>query len=120
VVRCFRKVEEPPKLKAQGSFSLAVPGYYSSKRALDRFGNCNAPELHVKNIAIIGMHPGMVATELVAIRVQGKGSGRQRRRTDDGSIADAGLFRRLRESLGIHRATVLAEREMAEMRYRIN
>ena len=69
----FRKAEEPPKLAAQGSFSLAVPGYYSSKRALDRFGNCMAPEFHAKNIAIIGLHPGLVATELVAIRVKEKG-----------------------------------------------
>ena len=69
----FRHAEEPPKLAAQGSFSLAVPGYYSSKRALDRFGNCMAPEFHTKNIAIIGMHPGLVATELVAIRVKEKG-----------------------------------------------
>jgi NAD(P)-dependent dehydrogenase (short-subunit alcohol dehydrogenase family) len=69
----FRQPEELPKLAAVGSFSLAVPGYYSSKRALDRFGNCMAPELHAKNIAIIGMHPGLVATELVAIRVREKG-----------------------------------------------
>jgi citronellol/citronellal dehydrogenase len=69
----FRQPEEPPKLKAVGGFSLAVPGYYSSKRALDRFGNCMAPEFHAKNIAIIGMHPGLVATELVAIRVKEKG-----------------------------------------------
>jgi NAD(P)-dependent dehydrogenase (short-subunit alcohol dehydrogenase family) len=69
----FRQPEELPKLAAVGSFSLAVPGYYSSKRALDRFGNCMAPELHAKNIAIIGMHPGLVATELVAIRVKEKG-----------------------------------------------
>jgi NAD(P)-dependent dehydrogenase (short-subunit alcohol dehydrogenase family) len=69
----FRQPEELPKLKAQGGFSLAVPGYYSSKRALDRFGNCMAPEFHTKKIAIIGMHPGLVATELVAIRVKEKG-----------------------------------------------
>ncbi|MEJ5976220.1 SDR family NAD(P)-dependent oxidoreductase [Novosphingobium sp. PS1R-30] len=69
----FRKVEEPPKLAAQGTFSLAVPGYYSSKRALDRFGNCMAPEFFTQNIAIIGVHPGLVATELVAIRVKEKG-----------------------------------------------
>jgi NAD(P)-dependent dehydrogenase (short-subunit alcohol dehydrogenase family) len=69
----FRLPEEQPKLKAVGSFSLAVPGYYSSKRALDRFGNCMAPEFFTKNIAIIGMHPGLVATELVAIRVKEKG-----------------------------------------------
>lgn len=69
----FRLTEEEPKLNAVGNFSLAVPGYYSSKRALDRFGNCMAPEFHAKNIAIIGMHPGLVATELVAIRVKEKG-----------------------------------------------
>jgi NAD(P)-dependent dehydrogenase (short-subunit alcohol dehydrogenase family) len=69
----FRQPEELPKLQAQGDFSLAVPGYYSSKRALDRFGNCMAPEFHAKNIAIIGMHPGLVATELVAIRVKESG-----------------------------------------------
>jgi NAD(P)-dependent dehydrogenase (short-subunit alcohol dehydrogenase family) len=69
----FRQAEEAPKLNAVGGFSLAVPGYYSSKRALDRFGNCMAPEFHSKNIAIIGMHPGLVATELVAIRVKERG-----------------------------------------------
>ena len=69
----FRQAEEPPKLDAVGNFSLAVPGYYSSKRALDRFGNCMAREFHAKNIAIIGMHPGLVATELVAIRVRENG-----------------------------------------------
>ena len=69
----FRLPEEPRKLDAVGGFSLAVPGYYSSKRALDRLGNCLAPELVQKNIAIIGMHPGLVATELVAIRVKEAG-----------------------------------------------
>lgn len=69
----FRKPEELPKLGAVGGFSLAVPGYYSSKRALDRFGNAMAPELHARNIAVIGLHPGLVATELVAIRVKERG-----------------------------------------------
>ncbi|HEX7854206.1 MAG TPA: SDR family NAD(P)-dependent oxidoreductase [Sphingobium sp.] len=69
----FRQAEEPPKLDAVGGFSLAVPGYYSSKRALDRFGNCMAAEFHAKGIAIIGMHPGLVSTELVAIRVKERG-----------------------------------------------
>jgi len=69
----MRLAEEPVKLNAVGKFSLMVPGYYSSKRALDRFGNCMAPELHGKNIAVIGLHPGMVATELVAIRVREAG-----------------------------------------------
>jgi NAD(P)-dependent dehydrogenase (short-subunit alcohol dehydrogenase family) len=69
----FRQPEELPKLAKVGEFSLAVPGYYCSKRALDRFGNVMAPELALKNIAIIGMHPGLVATELVAIRVKNAG-----------------------------------------------
>lgn len=69
----FRQPEELPKLGAVGGFSLAVPGYYASKRALDRFGNAMAPELHARNIAIIGLHPGLVATELVAIRVKERG-----------------------------------------------
>ncbi|MCB2080119.1 MAG: SDR family NAD(P)-dependent oxidoreductase [Novosphingobium sp.] len=65
----FRQAEEPVKLAAQGGFSLDVPGYYASKRALDRLGNCIAPQLAEKNIFVIGMNPGLVATELVAIRV---------------------------------------------------
>jgi NAD(P)-dependent dehydrogenase (short-subunit alcohol dehydrogenase family) len=69
----FRLPEEPQKLESQGGFSLAVPGYYSSKRALDRLGNSVAPELARKNIAVIGLHPGLVATELVAIRVKQAG-----------------------------------------------
>jgi NAD(P)-dependent dehydrogenase (short-subunit alcohol dehydrogenase family) len=69
----FRLPEEPRKLESQGGFSLAVPGYYSSKRALDRLGNSVAPELARKNIAVIGLHPGLVATELVAIRVKEAG-----------------------------------------------
>lgn len=69
----FREAEELPKLGSQGGFSLTVPGYYASKRALDRLGNCLAPELAEKNIYVIGMHPGLVATELVAIRVRDAG-----------------------------------------------
>lgn len=69
----FREPEEPRKLDSVGKFSLAVPGYYASKRALDRLGNCLAPELAQKNIFIIGLNPGLVATELVAIRVKEAG-----------------------------------------------
>ncbi len=56
----FRQPEELPKLESIGEFSLAVPGYYSSKRALDRLGNVLAPELARKRIAVIGLHPGLV------------------------------------------------------------
>jgi NAD(P)-dependent dehydrogenase (short-subunit alcohol dehydrogenase family) len=69
----FREVEEQVKLLSQGEFSLNVPGYFCPKRALDRLGNCIAPELAQKNIFVVGMHPGLVATELVAIRVAEEG-----------------------------------------------
>jgi NAD(P)-dependent dehydrogenase (short-subunit alcohol dehydrogenase family) len=69
----FRLPEEPPKLASIGEFSLAVPGYYSSKRALDRLGNVLAPELAAKNIAVIGLHPGLVATEIVSARAKEAG-----------------------------------------------
>jgi NAD(P)-dependent dehydrogenase (short-subunit alcohol dehydrogenase family) len=69
----FRLPEEPQKLQSVGTFSLEVPGYYASKRALDRLGNAVAPELARKNIAVIGMHPGLVFTELVALRVKNAG-----------------------------------------------
>ncbi|MEZ5734277.1 MAG: SDR family NAD(P)-dependent oxidoreductase [Novosphingobium sp.] len=69
----FREAEEPTALESNGEFSLVVPGYFSSKRALDRLGNVIAPDLARRNIYVIGMHPGLVATELVAIRVEKEG-----------------------------------------------
>lgn len=69
----FREAEEPRKLGSQGEFSLNVPGYFCSKRALDRLGNCIAPEMANKNIFVVGMNPGLVATELVAVRVKEEG-----------------------------------------------
>lgn len=69
----FREVEEPTALESNGEFSLVVPGYFSSKRALDRLGNVIAPDLARRNIYVMGMHPGLVATELVAIRVEQEG-----------------------------------------------
>ena len=69
----FREVEEPTALEANGEFSLVVPGYFASKRALDRLGNVIAPDLARRNIYVIGMHPGLVSTELVAIREEKEG-----------------------------------------------
>lgn len=69
----FRLAEEPPKLEQIGDFSLAVPGYYASKRALDRLGNVLAPELAHRGIAVIGLMPGLVATEIVMRRVEESG-----------------------------------------------
>lgn len=69
----FRQPEESPKILSKGKMNLAVPGYYASKRALDRFGNCVAPELAPKNIAIIAMHPGFVATEICELNMADRG-----------------------------------------------
>lgn len=67
----FRQPEEPPALEAVGEFSLGSPAYFASKRALDRFANVIAPHLARKNIFVIGMHPGFVATEVAVHRVTG-------------------------------------------------
>lgn len=69
----FRLPEEPPKLESWGEFSLSVPGYYASKRALDRLGNAIAPELARKGIFVIGMMPGLVSTEIVQRRIEEDG-----------------------------------------------
>ena len=69
----FRLPEEPPKLESWGDFSLTVPGYYASKRALDRLGNALAPELARKSIAVIGLMPGLVTTEIVLLRIKEDG-----------------------------------------------
>jgi NAD(P)-dependent dehydrogenase (short-subunit alcohol dehydrogenase family) len=67
----FRQPEEPPVLEAVGEFDLASPAYFASKRALDRYANVIAPHLARKNIFIIGMHPGFVATEVAVHRTAG-------------------------------------------------
>jgi hypothetical protein len=43
------------------------------KRALDRLGNVLVPELASKGIAVIGLMPGLVATEIVTMRVREEG-----------------------------------------------
>ena len=67
----FRQPEEPPVLESVGDFDLGSPAYFASKRALDRFANVIAPHLARKNIFIIGMHPGFVATEVAVHRTAG-------------------------------------------------
>ncbi len=43
--------------------ALWSPAYFSSKRALDRFANVLAPQLVPKNVFIMSVMPGWVATE---------------------------------------------------------
>jgi NAD(P)-dependent dehydrogenase (short-subunit alcohol dehydrogenase family) len=69
----FRYPEEPPALENMADFGMESPAYFSSKRALDRLANVIAPQLAKKNIAIITMHPGFVASENAVHRIQGTG-----------------------------------------------
>jgi NAD(P)-dependent dehydrogenase (short-subunit alcohol dehydrogenase family) len=69
----YRQPEEPSPVESVGDFSLIVPGYFASKRALDRLANVIAPELARKNIFVIGLLPGLVATEIMTMRVREDG-----------------------------------------------
>jgi NAD(P)-dependent dehydrogenase (short-subunit alcohol dehydrogenase family) len=57
-----RLPEEPPH-GGVGTEHLYLLPYFSSKRALDRFANVAAPELTDRNVFIISVMPGWVATE---------------------------------------------------------
>ncbi len=69
----YRQPEEPPFREAIGDFRMAAPAYLASKRGLDRFGNVVAPELARKNIAIIGVMPGLTASEITVRNVETAG-----------------------------------------------
>jgi NAD(P)-dependent dehydrogenase (short-subunit alcohol dehydrogenase family) len=66
----FRLPEERVPLESIVGRNLIVPGYYASKRALDRLANIIAPELRRMNVFVIGMNPGWVATEIVQARLE--------------------------------------------------
>ena len=69
----LRLVEEPRKTESLGDFSLLMPAYYSSKRALDRFANVMMPVLAKKNIFIISLMPGLAASPIALHRVKTAG-----------------------------------------------
>ena len=64
-----------------------MPGYFASKRALDRLGNVIAPDLAPRNIYVIGMHPGWVASELVQERMKKISTEESAARVTEGPIA---------------------------------
>jgi NAD(P)-dependent dehydrogenase (short-subunit alcohol dehydrogenase family) len=66
----FRLAEEPPALAINAGRNLIMPGYFASKRALDRLGNVIAPDLAPRNVYVIGLHPGWVASEVVQARLE--------------------------------------------------
>ena len=69
----YRLSEEQPFREKIGEFRLAAPAYFSSKRALDRFSNVVAAELSRSNIAVIGVMPGLTASEITVKNVQSAG-----------------------------------------------
>jgi len=69
----YRLPEEQPFREKIGEFRLAAPAYFSSKRALDRFSNVVAAELSRSNIAVIGVMPGLTASEITVKNVQSAG-----------------------------------------------
>jgi NAD(P)-dependent dehydrogenase (short-subunit alcohol dehydrogenase family) len=69
----FRQIEEHVTGDEIVGRNLMVPSYFSSKRALDRLGNVIAPELRKHNVYVIGLHPGWVATEITAARLESQG-----------------------------------------------
>lgn len=84
-----RLVEEivPP----MGSFGqvATVPSYFASKRALDRLGNVASAELRAFNVFVMTMHPGFVASELVAERMEAQAKEGQ------ATLIDTGIASRL-------------------------
>ena len=66
----FRLAEEPSALASNAGRNLIMPGYFASKRALDRLSNVIAPDLAPRNIYITSLHPGWVASEVVQERMK--------------------------------------------------
>jgi NAD(P)-dependent dehydrogenase (short-subunit alcohol dehydrogenase family) len=65
----FRLPEET-RHKNLGKKNLEVPGYFCPKRALDRLGSIIADNMEQRNVHIIGLMPGWVATEIVQARLE--------------------------------------------------
>ncbi len=65
----FRLPEET-RHKNLGNKNLEVPGYFCPKRALDRLGSIVADSMEARNVHVIGLMPGWVATEIVQARLE--------------------------------------------------
>jgi NAD(P)-dependent dehydrogenase (short-subunit alcohol dehydrogenase family) len=66
----FRLAEEPTALSDNAGRNLIMPGYFASKRALDRLSNVIAPDLAPRNVYVVNLHPGWVASEYVQQRLE--------------------------------------------------
>jgi NAD(P)-dependent dehydrogenase (short-subunit alcohol dehydrogenase family) len=65
----FRLAEEPAALSSNAGRNLIMPGYFASKRALDRLSNVIASDLAPRNVFVVNLHPGWVASEYVQQRL---------------------------------------------------
>jgi NAD(P)-dependent dehydrogenase (short-subunit alcohol dehydrogenase family) len=66
----FRVAEEPVPPASNAGRNLIMPGYFASKRALDRLSNVIAPDLAPRGVHVITLHPGWVASEYVQQRLE--------------------------------------------------
>jgi NAD(P)-dependent dehydrogenase (short-subunit alcohol dehydrogenase family) len=62
---------EPVRLDSLAGQNLIVPGYFASKRALDRLANVIASDLADRKVYVVNLHPGWVATERVSEQLEG-------------------------------------------------
>jgi NAD(P)-dependent dehydrogenase (short-subunit alcohol dehydrogenase family) len=82
----FRLAEEPSALASNAGRNLIMPGYFASKRALDRLSNVIAPDLAPRGVYVISMHPGWVASEIVQDRMKKITAEESKARVTDGPI----------------------------------
>lgn len=117
----FRLPEELVKLASNAGRNLIMPGYYASKRALDRLANTIAPDLAPRNVYVIGMHPGWVASEVVQDRLKSVSASASSARVTDGPIpmtipARMIVYFASCENPGEYNGRIFwAERELADM-----
>jgi short-subunit dehydrogenase len=94
---------------------LGSPAYFASKRALDRFANVITPQLARKNIAVITMHPGFVASEVAVHRVAGTGVGESMMISTDIPARMLAYFAACEKPLEYAGRVFWAERELKEL-----
>jgi NAD(P)-dependent dehydrogenase (short-subunit alcohol dehydrogenase family) len=82
----FRQPEEAVALASNAGRNLIMPGYFASKRALDKLDNVMAPDLGPRNVYVIGMHPGWVVSEVVRERMKKVSITGSKSRLTDGPI----------------------------------
>jgi NAD(P)-dependent dehydrogenase (short-subunit alcohol dehydrogenase family) len=117
----FRLAEEPTALASNAGRNLIMPGYFASKRALDRLGNVIAPDLAPRNVYVIGMHPGWVASEIVQDRLKTVSAAASAERMTAGPISMAiparmiVYFAACENPVEYTGRLFWAEREMADM-----